>query len=85
MQSVNTVKIIPVCNVRKMFSLEWPTIFLPSPFSYNHSSCSFVYVIHLFIIELQTYSINFMTLNYTLLYQSHHILFFEVIVNVNRL
>ena len=24
------------------FSLEWPTIFLPTPFSYNYPSCSFL-------------------------------------------
>ena len=38
------------------FSLEWPTIFLPTPFSYNYPSF-FVYVKFKSIASLLSYSI----------------------------
>ena len=48
------------------FSLEWPTIFLPSPFSYNYPSCSFLcakfqYVMH--YLQYNRACINLVTID----------------------
>ena len=45
------------------FSLQWPTIFLPSPFSYDYPSLSFSCV--KYFNSLLSYSIILMALNYT--------------------